>query len=390
MSVVRGWGLWLAGLATICLLGATVARGQTAPAEQRPILSEQAFDNITVLRGIPVKEFMETMGFFSAALALNCSDCHGGSASTWADYAIDTPLKNQARRMVLMVNAINRANFDGAPAVTCNTCHRGSPRPMAIPSLARQYAVPPDEDPDEIEPNRFVPVRMTAEQILDRYIEGIGGAAAAARLTSYTAMGTSEGFDSDFQQVPMEIYAQAPDKRATVVHMGAAGDQVTAYDGQEAWAAGPQDLTPVTLISLVEDSLDGVRLDAQLAFPGQIKEVLTDWQTGFPPLSIDDRRVDVIQGMTPDGNRVKLFFDNETGFLVRSVRYSTTAVGTVPITVVYSNYGEVPGLGVQIPYTLEVTWTNGRSTYNITSLQPNVAIDAARFGMPAPPSQAAN
>jgi len=353
-------------------------------------LSEQAFENIQVLRGIPVKEFMETMGFFSAALALNCSDCHTGTASTWADYAADNPLKQTSRRMVLMVDAINRANFDGAPAVTCNTCHRGSPRPMAIPSLARQYAVPPDEDPDEIEPNRFVPVRMTAEQVLDRYIEGIGGAAAAAGLTSYTAMGTSEGFDSDFQQVPMEIYAQAPNKRATVVHMGAAGDQVTTYDGQEAWAAGPQDLTPVTLISLVEDSLDGVRLDAQLAFPGQIKEILTDWQTGFPPLSIDGRRVDVIQGMTPDGNRVKLFFDNETGFLVRSVRYSTTAVGTVPITVVYSNYGEVPGLGVQLPYTFEVTWTNGRSTYNITSLQPNVAIDAARFGRPTPPSQAAN
>lgn len=392
MSVVREWGLWLAGLATICLLGATVARGQTgsaAPAEQRPILSEQAFENVQVLRGIPVKEFMETMGFFSAALAYNCSDCHGGSTSTWADYAADTPLKQTSRRMVLMVNAINRANFGGAPAVTCNTCHRASPRPKAIPSLAVQYAVPADEDPDEIEPNPFVPVRMTAEQILDRYIQAIGGAAAAARLTSYTATGTSEGFDSDFIQVPMDIYAQAPDRRTTVVHMGA-GDTVTTYDGQEAWAAGPSDLTPVTLISLVGDSLDGARLDAQLAFPGQIKQILTDWRTGFPPLRIDGRPVDVIDGRTPEGFRAKLYFDNETGFLVRSVRYSTTAVGTVPITVVYSNYSDVPGLGVKIPYTWEVTWTNGRSTYNITSLQPNVAIDAARFGRPTPPSQAAN
>lgn len=390
MSLLRGWGLWLVGLAAVCLLGATVARGQTAPAEQRPILSEQAFEDIQVLRGIPVKEFMETMGFFAAALAYNCSDCHGGSAASWSDFATDTPLKQTSRRMVLMVDAINRANFDGAPAVTCNTCHRGSPRPEAVPSLARQYAVPDDGDPDAIEPNPFVPVRMTAEQILDRYIQAIGGAAAAARLTSYTAMGTSVGFDSDFIEVPMDIYAQAPDKRATVIHMGAAGDNVTTYDGQEAWAAGPQDLTPVTLISLVEDSLDGARLDAQLAFPGQIKQVLTDWRTGFPPLSIDGRPADVVDGMTPDGNRVKLFFDNETGFLVRSVRYSTTAVGTVPITVVYSNYGDVPGLGVQLPYTLEVTWTNGRSTYNITSLEANTAIDAARFGRPAPPSQAAN
>jgi hypothetical protein len=146
----------------------------------------------------------------------------------------------------------------------------------------------------------------------------------------------------------------------------------------------------VTLMSLVEDSLEGVRLDAQLAFPGQIKQILTDWRTGFPPLRLDDRPVDVIDGSTPEGSRVKLYFDRETGFLVRSVRHSTTAVGTVPITVVYSNYNDVPGLGVRLPYTWEVTWTNGRGTYNITSLQPNVAIDAARFGRPTPPEQAAN
>jgi hypothetical protein len=391
MGVVRGWVLCLAGLLTVCLLGATVARGQTgaaAPAQDGPLLSEQAFKDVQVLRGIPVKEFMETMGFFAAALALNCSDCHG-EAFTWADYAIDTPLKQTSRRMMLMVNAINRANFGGAPVVTCETCHRGSPRPKVIPSLQRQYGVPPDEDPNEIEPHPAIRSTMTAEQILDRYIEATGGAAAAARLTSYTATGTYEGFDSDFQQVQVDIYARAPDMRATVIHMPA-GEQTTTHDGQEAWAAGPSDLTPVTLMSLVEDSLEGVRLDAQLAFPGQIKQILTDWRTGFPPLRLDDRPVDVIDGSTPDGSRVKLYFDRESGFLVRSVRHSTTAVGTVPITVVYSNYNDVPGLGVRLPYTWEVTWTNGRGTYNITSLQPNVAIDAARFGRPMPPEQAAN
>ena len=94
--------------------------------------------------------------------------------------------------------------------------------------------------------------------------------------------------------------------------------------------------------------------------------------------------MDVIEGRTPGRGRVKLYFDKETGFLVRSVRYSVTAVGTVPITVVYSNYRDVPGAGVKLPYTWQVTWTNGRGTFNVTALQPNVAIDAARFGRPAP------
>ena len=272
MSVVRGWGLWLAGLLTVFLVGATLARGQTgaaAPAEPRPLLSEQAFKNVRVLRGIPVKEFMETMGFFAASLSLNCSDCHSqASASNWANYADDTPLKQATLRMILMVNALNRANFNGAPAVTCYTCHRGSQRPKVIPSLAQQYAAPADEDPDEIALNPFVRVTTTAEQILDKYIQAVGGAAAAAKLTSYTAKGTYEGFDSDFEQVPVDIYARAPNQRATVIHMRG-GDSSTIYDGQEAWAAGPQDLTPVTVISLVGAALEGARLDAQLAFPGQ-------------------------------------------------------------------------------------------------------------------------
>ena len=390
---MRGWRLCLAGLLTVCLLATTVARGQTgaaAPAAQKPLLSEQAFTNVQVLRGIPVKEFMETMGFFAAALALNCSDCHSqASASNWANYADDTPIKQQTRRMIVMVNAINKANFSGAPAVTCYTCHRGSQRPKVIPSLAQQYGVPPDEDPDEIVPLAALRVTITAEQILDRYIQAVGGAAAAARLTSYTAKGTYEGFDSDFEQVPVDVYARAPGMRATVIHMRA-GESSTTYDGREAWAAGPQDLTPLTLMSLVDASLDGARLDAQLAFPGQIKQILTDWRTGFPPLSIDDRPVDVIEGRTPRGAGIKLYFDKATGFLVRSVRYSRTAVGTVPITVVYSNYVDVPGLGVKVPYTWQVTWTNGRGTYNITSLQPNVAIEAARFGRPTPPAPARN
>jgi hypothetical protein len=390
MSVaVKGWSLWLAGLLIVCALGTTVARGQAgtaAPAGQKPLLAEQAFKNVRVLRGIPVKEFMETMGFFAASLALNCSDCHSqASASNWANYADDTPLKQATLRMILMTNALNRANFNNAPAVTCYTCHRGSQRPKVIPSLAQQYAAPPDEDPDEIAPNPYVRVTTTPDQILDKYIQAIGGAAAAARLTSYTAKGTYEGFDSDFEQVPVDVYARAPNMRATVIHMRG-GDSSTIFDGREAWAAGPQDLTPLTVMSLVGAAMEGARLDAQLAFPGQTKQILTDWRNNFPQLRIDNRPVDVVEGKNPEGSAIKLYFDRESGFLVRSVRYSKTAVGTVPISVVYSDYREVPGVGVKLPYTFEMTWTNGRGTYKLASIEPNVAIDAARFARPAPPA----
>src|SRR6267142_4055258 len=91
-------------LVFLCALGAS-ASGQVAPrTEEKPLMAEDVFKNVQVLKGIPVKEFMNTMGFFSAATNLNCIDCHSPQSEGLEGYAIDTPRKQTARRMVLMVN----------------------------------------------------------------------------------------------------------------------------------------------------------------------------------------------------------------------------------------------------------------------------------------------
>src|SRR6185437_10010507 len=100
------------------------------PSAQKPVMSEQYFKNVQILRGIPVDEFMGTMGFIAAATGMNCTDCHvDDSGGNWAKYADDTPLKQTARRMILMVNQINKTNFAGKPEVTCYSCHQGGRRP---------------------------------------------------------------------------------------------------------------------------------------------------------------------------------------------------------------------------------------------------------------------
>jgi hypothetical protein len=389
MNLSRGAVVFGVGLATACVLLAAGVKAQARPSgqpgDQKPQLSEDVFKNVRMLRGIPVKEFMGTMGFFSASLSLNCTDCHGGaSASDWANYAVDTPLKNRARQMMAMVTAINKANFGGRPNVTCYTCHRGSQRPKVIPSLAAQYGEPPAEDPDEIEVLPGARQTATPDQILDKYIEALGGAQALATLTSFTAKGTYEGFDSDFGQVPVDLYAKAPNLRASVVHM-IGGDATSTYDGREGWLAAPATLAPVPVMPLVGADLGGARLDAQLFFPGQIKQALTNWRADFPPATIDDKPVQVVQGLMPDGTRVKLYFDTASGLLVRQTRYAGTAVGTIPTHIIYSDYRVIPGVDVKMPFTWQVTWVDGQSTINVASVQPNAAIDAARFARPAPP-----
>ena len=46
-------------------------RNQTAA---KPPIADTAFKNVKVLKGIPVDEFMGTMGLFSAALSVCCGD----------------------------------------------------------------------------------------------------------------------------------------------------------------------------------------------------------------------------------------------------------------------------------------------------------------------------
>ncbi|HXC32241.1 MAG TPA: photosynthetic reaction center cytochrome c subunit family protein [Verrucomicrobiae bacterium] len=371
------------GLMVLCLLGTAGARGQgnMAASGDKPQMSEDAFKNIQVLRGIPVSEFMNTMGFFAAALSMNCTDCHtSDSAGNWAKYADDTQLKNTARRMVLMENLINRADFGNTRLVTCYTCHRGAQRPDTTPSLMEQYGTPPPDDPDDVLqlPNTPADTSAAAAQILDKYIQAIGGAAAAAKLTSFTAKGTYSGFDTDFQKAPADIYAKAPNMRALSNHL-AGGDNTYTFDGHEAWQAGAD--RPVSLIMLTGGDLDGARVDGDLNFPTSLKQDLTKWRAGFPAVTIGTHSTQVIEGMAGD-TRVKLYFDKTTGLLVRQTRFVNTAVGLIPQHVDYSDYRVVAG--VKLPFKWQNTWTDGQSTTELASIQANAAVDASKFAKPAP------
>ncbi len=247
------------------------------------------------------------------------------------------------------------------------------------PSLAEQYGPPPPGDPDRIETLPGAPdTPAAAEQILDKFIQAVGGAQQLAKLSSFTAKGTYAGFDTDFQKVPAEIFAKAPDQRTTINHL-AAGDNTTTYDGHEAWLAAAD--RPVPLIMLVGGDLDGARLDADLCFPATLKQDLSKWQAGFPPATIDDRAVQVVEGTAPGGTHVKLFFDKESGLLVRQTRFIDTAVGFIPLHVDYSDYRAVSG--VKVPYHWTVTWVDGQSTTELTDVQANAAVPAAKFVKPA-------
>src|SRR5450755_1573260 len=165
----------------VLIAGCGILGGQPASSEKKP-LAEQAFKNVQVLKGIPVNEFMNTMGFFAASVGLNCVYCHvADSLQDWSKFAEDVPRKRTARVMIQMVNTINKNNFGGRPVITCYSCHRGNERPKQIPSLAVQYGIP-EEDPNEIEIPPQPAEGPSATQLLDKFV------AAAAGRTPITSL----------------------------------------------------------------------------------------------------------------------------------------------------------------------------------------------------------
>ena len=341
-------------------------------------MAEDVFTNVQVLKGIPVSEFMSTMGFFSASLGLNCVFCHvPESLQDWKKFADDVPRKRIARSMIAMVNTINRNNFGGRAAITCYSCHHGNETPKQIPSLALQYGTP-EEDPNETEVPPQPVAGPTAEQLLDKFITATGG--TRANNTSLLIHGTYEGYETYHQQVPFELWVKAPAQLASVVHTQN-GDSTTVYDGRQGWIASPNN--PVMLLPMAAGAeSDGARLDAQLFFPEEVKQALSQWRAGFPQTSVGDKDVDVIEGSAPGRTRVKLFFDQQTGLLVRQLRYVGTIVGTNPYQIDYADYRDIQG--VKLPYQWIVTWTNGQSTWRVTEIQTDAAIPAGRFAKPAP------
>ena len=369
--------VWLIGIAAVRQAAAQATKG--APPAAKTQIAGEAFKNVTTstLKGLTVDDFLAAMGVISADLGLDCADCHPGAGSDKVDWVFDTERKKTTRKMVEMVAMINRTSFAGTPTVACFTCHHGRLRPSSTIALDTLYG-PPNEDKDDIvAPGQGMP---PATQILDKYIQAVGGAQKLAGLTSYIATGTSVGYGGLGGGGTFQIFAKAPDQRTVQISFKdhpERGDSTRVYNGHNAWIKSPRSL--LGKFELTGNELEGAKLDALLSFPGQIKTALSNWRVGDPD-NINGKDVQVLQGSGPKGLLATFYFDKQSGLLTRVVRYSRTPVGRVPTQMDYSDYRDVNG--IKFPFGYKFSWLDGRDEFKLSDVKTNVPIDAAKFAEP--------
>ncbi|HKN74459.1 MAG TPA: c-type cytochrome [Candidatus Acidoferrum sp.] len=359
----------------LALAGAKAQSGAAPQSPAAPKLAEEQFKNIKVLKGVPADQIFPSMQFITASLGVECEYCHVREGQKMVFDKDDKKNKVTARKMMEMMFAINKDNFEGHREVTCYSCHRGAADPVGTPLVATEDAKPEPEPAKA--PGDAKPVLPPADQLLDKYLTAVGGDAALQKVTSRVEKGK---IDAGGRQLPIEVYAKAPDKRLSITHLPN-GESITAFDGKQGWLGNPG---RTQMMSAAENA--AARIDADLYFAAHIKTLYQKF-TVVPGEKIDGHDTYLVIGRNEGQPPLRLYFDQQSGLLLRLVRYAETALGRMPTQIDYADYRDADG--VKIPYRWTLARPGNRFTIQVDQVQQNVPVDDAKFAAPPmpPPDQ---
>lgn len=335
---------------------------------------EQTRKNIQVLKGLPDSQLIPVMQFMGTALGVDCAFCHVVPQFE----KDDKPAKATARKMILMQFEINKNNkdiFGATGAITCFTCHRGQTKPQVMPMLP--IAVVAGGAPGQAKTAEALP---TVEQVLDKYIQGMGGKAAYEKLKSRVMTGSQ--VTADGTTIPLETYQAAPDKVVTILTTPRQGVMMSGYNGKVAWVKNQRGMRELSGAQLAE-----MKRSADFYGDLKLKEL-------FPGLEVVDRekvgdRDAFVLASEPAPNRIeKLYFDTQTGLLLRILTITQTMIAPIPDQTDFEDYRDVDG--VKLPFIIRHSAVDARNgwTRKYTEIKQNVAIDDTKFNPPPAPAPA--
>ena len=351
-------------IAVLCAVGLSrgIAKEDVNPSSEKLTnekTAEQVYKNIQVLKGMPASQLDAVMAFMSGSLGVRCNYCHVNPFEK-----DDKPTKQTARKMIQMVFDLNKGSFNGQGAITCFTCHRGQPQPLSAPAVGQnlwQQSTTATKD---------TPL-PTVDQILDHYVQAVGGKQAIEKVSSRVLKGSRVGADGVL--VPEEVYAKAPNKLLIITSYP---NQVfrTGFNGTQGWAKSNQ----VTR-DLPAEMQSQIRREAEFYKETKLKEMYSK-MTLRGKAMIGEREVYVIEAIPADSaSPEKLYFDVQTGLLVRKYSESKTILGPFPTQTDYEDYREVDG--VKLPFTIRWSIPGRVWGRRITEVKQNVSLDDAQFDL---------
>jgi photosynthetic reaction center cytochrome c subunit len=332
---------------------------QKTPQETKT--AEQVYKNIQMFKALPASQLDPTMAFISGSLGVKCGYCHVNPFEKDSK-----PAKQTARQMIRMVFDLNKGSFGGQSAVSCYTCHRGKPVPVSVPAVGQNLWQPNSSS------SKDSPL-PTVDQILDRYVQALGGADLFQKITSRVVKGSRIGADGVL--VPEDVYQKAPNKLLTVTSY----PDITFRNGFNG-TAGWGESSKGGVLELPGQVLEQLKNDSEFYKEIRTKE-LYQKLTLMGKSTIGDSEAYVIEAGSFRGSPEKLYFDIRSGLLVRRYVESETVLGRFPLQTDYEDYRDVDG--IKQPFLIHWSIPGRVWGRKVAEIKQNVAIDDQQFNPPS-------
>lgn len=355
-----------------------VAAQEAGPAPVKT--AGQTGRNIQVLKDLPADQLITTMRFFSYSLGVECQFCHVAGDNS----KDDKRQKQTARNMITMEIAINKDNFKGRTSITCYTCHRGAqePGPVQVADSTRMgnpaaaVATPANAAAE-------APNLPTADAVLAKYVEALGGEQALRKITSKTITGTRETAGRNSQtdvasvEGTFEEYDKAPNLHAMFAHTPNGQTTATGFDGTSAWTQNANGVVS----EANGTALARAKRAADFYEPLDLKQEYSRLMVrGIN--KVGDRDAYLVIGV-PDGDAPeRLYFDTQTGLLLRRVTTLQNMVIATPTQTDYLDYRDANG--VKYPSTIKIADVAGSPAYAVLHVQKiEFHVDDSKLPKPA-------
>jgi len=345
------------------------AGGQTTTLQ---VTAEQVFKNLKVLQKTPADSLNQGMHLISGALGVECEYCH-----VEMDFPSDNVAKKDiARDMLRMTADLNQRSFKGEQVVTCYTCHQGHAVPVGTPVLpVHGYA--PEKKPESGLPS--------VAEILSKYVAALGGEQRMRKVTSRIITGQQDvpTGPGGVNALPAEItlYQMAPNLSVRVA-TAKGMTLMSGFDGKAAWTVDPRGR--VSNAIALEQRREAINAD--FYEPLNIAASYIDLKVAGME-TVGQKNTYVLEGQFAPGAPVRLYFDVNSGLLLRRTTAVPTPAGNSPYQEDFDDYRDA-GSGVKYPYAIHLNPAGPRtdltthSTIQIQRIQENVTIEANRFNRP--------
>lgn len=187
----------------------------------------------------------------------------------------------------------------------------------------------------------------SAEQILDKYVNAIGGVEAHKRLKTRQVQAT---FTLAVIGAPGKttITSKAPNKNHVRINIPNLGEVIEAYDGVVAWSSNPF----LGVSEKTGSQLKDAQRQADFHQDVNIKSRYSKW-TYAGKETVDGKPTHVLKGESKEGDLDTYYIDAESYLLIRAKITAAGPAGPMTLTMHMSDYREVDG--IKIPFSLKAT-----------------------------------